>query len=252
MNIALKFAYNGQNFYGYARQPQLKTVEGDIIKELVLNGIIEDTKKSSFRSASRTDKGVSALSNVVSFKTDVEYTKILKLLSKKSSDIIFYGVKNLSEDFNPRYANSRQYRYFLRCNKNLDLDKIISTLSVFTGEHDFSNFARVESFKNPIRIIENIVCEITEDFLVIDFFAPSFLWNQIRRIISASLKVGQDKIKKEEVISALLNPNKAVDFNSAPAKPLLLKELFYDFEFEINQSFFSKVKRLEKRVLINV
>ena len=40
MRIALKFAYNGQNFYGYARQPNLRTVEGEIIDLLVETGYI--------------------------------------------------------------------------------------------------------------------------------------------------------------------------------------------------------------------
>ena len=42
MRIALKFAYDGRNFHGYARQPQLKTVEGEIIKALIKHGFIED------------------------------------------------------------------------------------------------------------------------------------------------------------------------------------------------------------------
>ena len=70
MYIAIKFAYDGRNFYGYARQPKLKTVEGELIKSLIKKEIIENTKKSCFRSASRTDKGVSAIGSVVSFETD--------------------------------------------------------------------------------------------------------------------------------------------------------------------------------------
>ena len=45
MRIALKFAYDGEKFYGYARQPNLRTVEDELIKALVKNGLIEDTKE---------------------------------------------------------------------------------------------------------------------------------------------------------------------------------------------------------------
>ena len=69
MRIAIKFAYDGSNFYGYARQPLLRTVEGELIRGLIKHGIIEDTNDSCFRSASRTDKGVSAICNVAAFDT---------------------------------------------------------------------------------------------------------------------------------------------------------------------------------------
>ncbi len=113
MRYALKFAYSGKNFYGYARQPTLKTVEGSILKILVRKGIIEDTKKSVLRSASRTDKGVSSLGNVISFNSSFNEEDILDSLSKESDNIIFYGVQKAPKNFNPRFAKSRQYRYSL-------------------------------------------------------------------------------------------------------------------------------------------
>ena len=251
MRYALKFGYNGIGFFGFARQPNLKSVEGEIIKILTEEDIIEDIKKSFFRSASRTDKDVSSLGNVVSFNSDSNKDQILSYLSDVSEEIIFYGIKKVSDDFNPRYAKNRHYRYYLKEN-NLDFEKMVSTLSLFTGEHNFSNFARIEKEKNPVRIIENIVYFFKEDYLVIDFFAPNFLWNQIRRIISAAVKVGQDKIKKEDIKNALYKPDKSVDFNIAKASALILKDIFYDFKFEVYSSQLSKVKKLEKKIISNL
>jgi len=251
LKFALKFAYNGKNFYGYARQPGLKTIEGKVINALVANEIIQDTKKSLFRSASRTDKGVSAICNVVSFNSSKEITNILNLLTFSSKDIIFYGIKKVKDDFNPRYEKNRHYRYYLRI-KNLDLEKILSTLELFNGEHDFSNFARVERNKNPIRIIENIICEIKNGYLIIDFFGPNFLRNQIRRIISAAVKVGKEKIKKVDVKNALYNPEKPIDFNVVKADPLILKDIIYDFKFDVFPSELKKVKKLEEKIISNL
>ena len=42
MRIAVKFAYDGKKFYGYARQPNLKTIEGELLSTLVSHGIIND------------------------------------------------------------------------------------------------------------------------------------------------------------------------------------------------------------------
>jgi tRNA pseudouridine38-40 synthase len=248
MRVALKFAYNGQNFSGYARQPGLKTVEGEVIKILVKHGFIEDTKEAVLRSASRTDKGVSALCNAVAFNTFSIKKQALKTLSKYTDDIIFYALSEVKPDFNPRHAKTRIYRYYLR-SVNLDFEKLTKTLAVFTGEHDFTNFARVEYLKNPVRKIENIVVVESDDFFIIDFYAPNFLWNQIRRIISAVQKVGLGKISRQEIVRGLTNPEKKIDFNIAPAEPLILKDIFYDFEFEYEQKLFEKINNIQKEVI---
>lgn len=243
MNIALKFAYDGRNFHGYARQPELRTVEGEIIKALVKNSFIEDTKQSCFRSASRTDKGVSALSNVVSFNTNCSKKNVLDSLSNEFEDIVFYGMKEVDSDFKPRYAKLRQYSYYLPSN-NLDVEKIIQASSIFAGEHDFSNFARVEEHKNPIRNIENILFTEGREHLIIDFYAQTFLWQQIRRIVASLEKIGNGKLEKEQVLDALDKPEIKVDFGLAPAEPLVLKDIIYDFNFELDERLFIRAKEL--------
>ena len=251
MRVALKFAYNGKTFYGYARQPKFKTVEGEIINNLIKNNLIKNTKDSVFRSASRTDKGVSSLGSVIAFNTRFFYRYMLNNLNKYSKDILYYSFKTVDDDFYPRYANLRQYRYYLDIT-NINYEKILRGLSFFTGEHDYSNFARVESSKNPVRIISNIVIDKFGKFLVIDFFAQNFLWNQVRRIISAVEKVGSGKITLDEIINALNNPQKRYDFGVAPSERLMLKDISYNFEFEVDKKLLSKVKIFEKKTLKNI
>ncbi len=154
MRIALKFAYNGLKFQGYARQPKLKTIEGEIIDLLIQNNVISDAKEAKFRSASRTDKGTSALGNVIAFNTLLTKKNVFKKLYNNKKGILFYGIKNVEKDFYPRYAKFRIYSYSLK-KQDFDREKIIESVSVFSGEHNFSNFARVEPGKNPIRKIEN-------------------------------------------------------------------------------------------------
>jgi len=248
MRLAVKFAYDGKEFHGYARQPQLKTVEGEMIKSLVKHGFIEDTKESFFRSSSRTDKNVSALCNVVAFNTNASKKHLLQTLSNDFSSILVYGVKDVDPRFNPRYAKLRQYRYYLQV-ADLNIEKIVSTSACFTGEHDFSNFARLESFKDPVRTIDNIIFTLEDAFLIIDFYAQTFLWHQIRRIISALIKVGSGKLEKNQIIDALNNPDVKVDFGLAPAEPLILKDIVYDFEFEYDRQQINKLKQLEKTII---
>jgi len=247
MSIALKFAYDGKKFHGYARQPNLLTVEGELIKGLRKHRIIEDAKQSAFRSASRTDKGVSALCNVVAFNTDSPKSDILNKLSNEFDDIIVYGIAKVEPDFNPRYAKLRQYRYFLKTD-GLDIEKIISSANEFTGTHNFSNFSRVESFKDPIRTIDNIVVLTDKNILIIDFFAQTFLWHQIRRIISALEKVGCGKIEKDQIITALEKPDIKIDYGLAPAEPLVLMDIVNVFNFNNDKELVSKFRLFEDEI----
>ena len=249
MKIALKIAYDGRFFHGYARQPKLKTVEGELIKILTKHNLIaKDVKESKFRSASRTDKGVSAFCNIISFNANKLNNNILELLSNELVNIVVYAMAKVEPDFNPRYAKHRQYRYYLN-SKDIDIEKIISATSIFTGKHNFSNFARVEKHKNPVRTIDNIVFSELDDFLIIDFFAQTYLWQQVRRIISALEKLGKNKLEKEQIIEALKNPNKKVDFGVAPAEPLILKDIVYDFNFRLNQNLLNQAKKFEQKII---
>lgn len=247
MRTAVKFAYDGRNFHGYACQPQLKTIEGEIIKSLIKHGFVEDTEQSCFRSASRTDKGVSALCNVIAFNTDASKTRILQALSDDFTDIVFYGITDVEPAFSPRYAKQRSYRYYLKKDK-LNVELVITAASSFTGEHNFSNFARLEEVKDPVRTINNIIVTEEDEFLIIDFYAQTFLWHQIRRIVSAIQKMGIGKIKKEQIIEALYNPTKKVDFGLAPAEPLILKDIIYDFEFEYDKTQMDKLDSIERKI----
>jgi len=247
MRIAIKFAYDGRNLHGYARQPNLTTVEGELIKSLVKHGFIHDAKTSLFRSASRTDKGVSALGNVASFNTNISKNQILETLSDIHPSIIVYGKKEVKSDFNPRHAKQRKYRYYLPTD-NLDVEKIASTLPHFIGKHNFSNFARLESFKDPIRTIDSIETSLENNRLIIDFSAQTFLWHQIRRIISALIKVGNGKIERGQLIDALGVPDKKVDYGLAPAEPLILMDIVYDFNFGCDENSFSKIDSLKEKL----
>ncbi len=248
MRIALKFAYDGRKFYGYARQPNLRTVEDELIKALIKYGFIEDTKDSFLRSASRTDKKVSAFGNVIAFNTIASKKSILQKLSDEFEDIVVFGANDVKSDFNPRHAKYRHYCYYLNL-EDLDVNKIISASSAFTGEQNFTNFSRLESFKDPVRIIDNIVFSKVDRYLLIDFYAPTFLWNQIRRIISALEKVGNGKLEKQDIVEALCNPDKNVDYGLAPAEPLILKDIFYDFDFNYNKKLLIILEDLKKRIL---
>ncbi len=223
MRAALQIAYDGYGFFGYARQPGLRTVEEELRTILLSHNI---TIKQ-FRSASRTDKHVSALCNVVAFNTNISEEELSSIHQYSTKDVIIYGYAIVDDSFFPRYASFRQYRYFLPKNI-INFELLLDALCVFIGEHNFRNFARIEPRKNPIRTIDNIVVGTDEVCLWIDFYAQTFLWHQIRRIISALIKIAKRKISKAEIQHALDHTEILVDFGLAPAEPLVLKDIFYE------------------------
>ncbi len=228
MRVALKLGYNGIAYHGYARQPNVPTIEGEIISQLKAHNIITDPKTAHLRSASRTDKGVSSLGNVLAFNTSDPERINLQDLNKDLNDIFFTAKHVASDDFYPRYANKRTYHYYLLKKDHHEPDRIFETCQLFVGTHDFSNFSRIEPGKNPLRTLEKITLEQTDDFLIFCFCAQTFLWNQIRRIISAILQVEEHKTTFAQLKEALEKPQQKKDFLISPAPPLILAEVSYN------------------------
>lgn len=238
MRIALKFAYNGMDFHGLSRQPNVNTVEGKIINSLIQKELIRDVKNSNIRFASRTDKGVSAFGNVLTINL-IDEKNILNELNSEFDDIIFYAITNIDSTFNPRHAKQRVYRYYI--SKDHQIDKWINLIDLFKGEHDFSNFARVEKYKNPVKKIDNILIRERDSFCFIDFYAQSFLWHQLRKIMSALIKFEKGKISSNDIIEALDNPDKKIDFGIASSKPLVLLDVDYDLNFTYHKKGLEKL-----------
>jgi len=248
MRVAVKFAYDGKNFSGYARQPGQQTVEQVVLDTMIEKRLFQDVKQSCFRTASRTDRGVSALGNVCAFDTTVSKETILHSLNDDDSVVFFYGMHQVDPGFYPRHAIQREYRYYLR-NQDLEVEKVLSATALFTGTHNYQNFARIEPLKNPVRTIDMIVITEKKDFLVLDFYAQTFLWNQIRRIISALKKVGEGSLSLDAVKQGVDHPEIPVDFQVAASEPLLLKDVRYEFIFDYVKDYKRKLQRFEQRIV---
>ena len=157
----------------------------------------------------------------------------------------------MTADFYPRHAVRREYRYYLR-NRGLDVDRILNAASLFTGEHNFQNFARVEPLKNPVRCIDAIVISEKKDFLIFDFYAQTFLWNQIRRILSALQQVGEGTLSSLAIMQALHHPEQKVDFQVAAAEPLILSDVLYDFSFSCVKGYATTLTDFEERIVASL
>ncbi len=223
--VALKVAYIGTDFHGFQRQPNHKTVEGELIKALREAGLIDDLKDCGYAIAGRTDRGVHALGNVISFRTeqDVNINQINDLLPKNIRILAVAGVRF---GFKPRYAKLRHYKYIFTVSSPLDMNKIELASKLIEGTHDFSNFSK-RSERNPIRTLESVDAYLQKNILIIDVFGESFLWNMVRKIAAVLLTVGSNEMEVDEV-KKLLDPS--IPAAVAPMSPegLILVDTIYE------------------------
>lgn len=243
--VALKFAYDGSKFFGFQRQPDKVTVEGALVRALEKIGGIASSRECGYRSSSRTDRGVSALGNIVSVRTSFRVEDLCSALNSELEDIWVYSAVQVPEEFNPRAARTRWYRYYLaRSGQELRVMKDIAAR--FVGIHDFSSHARKDD-RNPMRKIDSI--DISEHglFYAIDFRAESFLWNMVRRIVwmmngGSSGRISLDSIGPD---AARMPPR----IGLSPPEYLVLMDIDCGIEFPIDRrAFVGIIRNIERRV----
>ena len=243
MRVALKFAYDGTKFHGYARQPDVRTVEGEILRALDKIG----ARYLRFRSSSRTDKGVSALGNVIAFDTNFRPEELCGALNSRLENIYFSGYSQVPLGFWPRYAEERWYRYHLYGRHDLDLFREIAEF--FVGEHDFSSFSKMEKGRNPVRKIDRIEISGDSDFAYIDIRAQSFLWQMVRRIVGAMISVENGEREIEDVRRAL--EGEKIIFRIAEPEPLFLMDVRYN-NVRFRTVGYGEIDELKKGIMLRL
>ena len=178
MKIAIKFGYLGWDYSGFQAGNGENSIEDTISECLGRIGT-----SSEIHSAARTDRGVSALSNVFTVETDLPAPRIMGSLNSMIDSMVFHSWSHVARSFNPRHCENKTYRYMLQQDDLPNRELILPQLRLFLGTHDFSAYSRRDG-RNPVRTIESI--ELSEDggTVMIDFTARSFLWNQIRTIVA--------------------------------------------------------------------
>lgn len=220
---ALKIAYIGTNFHGFQRQPDVRTVEEELIYHLRKLGYIEDDLKSArFRIAGRTDRGVHSLGNVISFQSEKE-VQVNQINNSLPNDIQIIAKAPVRFGFKPRYAKMRKYRYIL-FDTGLDMEAIQAAARLFEGTHNFTNFTK-RNQKTTTRTIDKIeiispnISENSKNLdknyphlnqsykpIFFDIYGESFLWNMVRKMMRVFVDIGLGKMSLDE-LEKLLNPS---------------------------------------------
>ncbi len=227
MRVALKIGYDGRAFYGHQRQPDRRTVEGECLAALREAKILRDPREAYFRSASRTDRGVSAIGNVIAFNTSFDPQAVLGAFNDRARDVWAWAVAHVADSFHPRHAVERWYRYHLFA--DLSLRALRKAAATFVGEHDFSSFTS-DRPQGPMTI-DGIHVSRDRRAILVDIRAGSFRRGMVRRIVSAAVGCAKGVVREEEIHSALRGAR--MDFGTVRPEPLFLMDVRYGFPLDV-------------------
>ncbi len=241
MRVKLIIEYDGANFCGWQFQPELRTVQSEIeaaIKKLTG----EETRVTA---SGRTDAGVHALGQVAHFDTQKDLGEKFQgaLNFYLPPDVRIIKAEYVSEDFHARFsAKNKTYKYLIyesrtdrpllngrvaRVGYKLNASAMNRVSQNFLGKHDFSAFMSTGSeTSTTVRTITHIDVRRKDGFIILSVSADGFLYNMVRKIAAALIRVGMGKLSGEDV-NALLD-NSAEFSPVAPAQGLYLYKVEYN------------------------
>ena len=252
--LALLVAYDGAPFSGFARQEGRCTVQGQIEEALR----VLCRREVPTTCAGRTDAGVHALGQVVSFDvTDAEaargcdaWRRALDALTHE--DISIRAVRQAPPGFSARFdAQGREYRYFLHCGQaravftrrfswhtgcELDVEAMRAGAAQLLGEHDFKSFCKTASAegRSTCREVRRIDVEpqtvMGERLLVVAVEGNAFLHSMVRTIVGTLVAVGRGLREPAWVGEALAARDRRAAGETAPAQGLVFWRVRYDGE----------------------
>ncbi len=241
MNYKLELAYDGSAFFGYQRQNDARTVQGEI--EKVLTIICKEEIRVA--SSGRTDRGVHALKQVINFQSEVDIApnKLKYALNRMLPDDISVLDANIVDgSFHARFSAKkkkyryiitteddlfkRKYKYYIR--EELDIELMKKESAYLIGEHDFFSFSNKRSTdKNTIRAIYDIDIYKNNEDIYIDITANSFLYNMVRIIVMYLINIALGKVERGKTNYLLNNKSRVLTKEKAPASGLYLIDVYY-------------------------
>ncbi|MHA1993536.1 MAG: tRNA pseudouridine synthase A [Candidatus Hodarchaeales archaeon] len=198
--------------------------------------------------ASRTDRGVGALNQVIAFDS-VKSPIVPEINSYLPSGIQILGQTSVSHSFNPRKdALLRAYSYFLVINDDFNLKQLKESFNTLRGTHNFQNFAKTDTKnpKNPTKTItETSLIHLDHDILHLRISSQSFLWQQVRRIVGHLIEVATTELNLSDTLTLLNDQTIRKKPPSAPPEGLILEKIEYkDFSFSVNEKSLNSFQKI--------
>jgi tRNA pseudouridine38-40 synthase len=250
----MDLGYDGTDFNGWAKQPNLRTVQKEVVKALSM--IFGETKDDfQLRIAGRTDAGVHAVHQVAHFElTEMQIKRIGRnqdlwgrLNSLLPRDIRIHEIGPAPRGFDARYsAVFRRYRYRISDLKalrdpmfarytlwlraELNLAQMRAAAKVLIGLHDFAAFCKPRVGGTTIRRLRHIKISRNPELgniVEIELKADAFCHNMVRSIVGALIAVGRGKASVQDLQDRLKSGSRAQSFKVVAPEGLALIEVGY-------------------------
>lgn len=236
-NYKLIVEYDGTDFSGFQCQAGgIRTVQGDLEEALGKLGM----NVWSFAAAGRTDTGVHALGQVVSFISHGSipaHRMAIAINSMIQRDVSVARAEEIGSEFNARFsAKSRTYcytiwtrrsrsaiwdRYAWHMRREIDIDKMRQAARLLVGQHDFASFAKTGGSPGPSTVRDVLRISIRrwgDDRIVFMVTANGFLRSMVRNIVSVLVEVGIGDMNTDAILT-ILNARDRTKNPIAPAAP---------------------------------
>lgn len=246
MRFRLDLAYDGTNFRGWASQPALRTVQGEI--EAALAKILRLQARPRLTCAGRTDSGVHARGQVahVDLADDIDPARLLwRLRNLLDPDIQMKDFRDAPAGFDARFsALQRRYiyricdvregpdplqrRHIYHHGKTLDTTAMDYAAQHILGEHDFAAFCKPREGATTIRTLREIsTLRRTDGIIETTVVADAFCHSMVRSLMGALIVIGQAKYDPAWMGEILAVPVRQPHIEVMPAHGLTLEEVTY-------------------------
>lgn len=256
LRIRMDLAYDGSGFHGWAVQPGVRTVAGELTAAI---GRVLRVTDPAMVVAGRTDAGVHATGQVCHIDVAPEAwpgerIAVRALNAVLPADIRVRGAHPAAPGFDARFsALHRGYQYLISDSglldprarnsvlvrrRSLDADAMHEAAQVLLGEHDFAAFCKARPGASSVRTVlsADTVRSIDArdpDLIVVSITADAFCHSMVRSVVGALMAVGESRLGPEDLRGVLDAGRRVPLFATAPAHGLALVEVGYPVGAEL-------------------
>jgi tRNA pseudouridine38-40 synthase len=241
----LTIEYDGRPFVGWQVQDNGPSVQGVLAASIAAFC----GEEARVQGAGRTDAGVHALGQVghVDLAKDWDEDTVRDALNAhlRPHPVAVLKAERVADDFDARFsAIRRHYRYRIisrradltferglawRIGKPLDSAAMHAAAQRLVGRHDFTTFRHAEcQAKSPVKTLDRLDVERSEDEIDVTASARSFLHTQVRSMVGALALVGEGKWTADDVSVALAKRDRTACAPVAPPDGLYLTRVDYE------------------------